>query len=98
MSKLVPTGDHIIVETVEEETTSKSGIIIPDTASKERPVKGEVIAVGPGKMLDSGKRLEMEVKVGDIVIFSKYGPNEVKIDGKEYLILSASDVYAKIGK
>jgi len=98
MSKLVPTGDHIIVETVEEETTSKSGIIIPDTASKERPVKGEVIAVGPGKMLDSGKRLEMEVKVGDIVIFSKYGPNEVKIDGKEYLILSASDVYAKIAK
>jgi len=98
MSKLVPTGDHIIVETVAEETTSKSGIIIPDTASKERPIKGEVIAVGPGKMTDSGSRLEMEVKVGDIVIFSKYGPNEVKVEGKDYLILSASDVYAKIGK
>lgn len=96
MTKIVPTGDHIVVEPVSEENTSASGIIIPDTASKEKPMKGKVLAVGPGKMGDDGKRREMEVNEGDIVLFSKYGPTEVKVEGKEVLILSASDIYAKL--
>ena len=95
MSKIIPTGDNIVVEPVTEEV-SASGIIIPDTASKEKPMKGKVLAIGPGKLKDDGSRLEMEVKEGDTVLFSKYGPTEVKLDGKEVLILSASDIYAKL--
>lgn len=95
MSKVIPTGDNVVVEPLAEEVSS-SGIIIPDTASKEKPMKGKVLAVGPGKMLDNGTRREMEVKEGDTVLFSKYGPTEVKIEGKEVLILSASDIYAKL--
>jgi len=95
MAKVVPTGDNVVVEPVVEEVSS-SGIIIPETASKEKPMKGKVIAVGPGKLTDDGKRLEMEIKEGDIVLFSKYGPTEVKVEGKEVLILSASDIYAKL--
>jgi len=94
MAKLVPTGDNIVVEPVTEEVSS-SGIIIPDTASKEKPMKGKVIAVGPGKLGKDGSRMKMEIDEGDTVLFSKYGPTEVKIEGKEVLILSASDVYAK---
>lgn len=96
MSKINPTGDNIVVEAIKEDSTSASGIIIPDTASKEKPMKGNVIAVGPGKMTNEGKRLPMELEVGDVVLFSKYGPTEVKVDGKEVLILSASDIYAKL--
>lgn len=96
MSKIVPVSDNIVVEALKEDITSASGIIIPDTASKEKPIKGKVLAAGPGKIMDDGKRKEMEVKVGDIVLFSKYGPTEVKVDGKEVLILSAADIYAKI--
>ncbi len=95
MAKIIPTGDHIVVEAVTEEV-SASGIIIPDTASKEKPMKGKVLAVGPGKLNDSGQRIEMEVAEGDTVLFSKYGPTEVKVEGKNVLILSASDVYAKL--
>jgi chaperonin GroES len=95
MSKITPTGDHVVVEPINEDITSASGIIIPDTASKEKPMKGKVLAVGPGKF-DDGKREPMEVKVGDTVLFSKYGPTEVKLDGKEVLILSAGDIYATI--
>jgi len=95
MSKIIPTGDNIVVEPVVEEVSS-SGIIIPETASKEKPMKGKVMAVGPGKMTESGKRLEMEIREGDTVLFSKYGPTEVKVEGKEVLILSASDIYAKL--
>ncbi len=95
MAKIIPTGDNIVVEPVTEEV-SASGIIIPDTASKEKPMKGKVIAVGPGKMQENGSRMEMEVKEGDVVLFSKYGPTEVKVEGKEVLILSASDIYAKL--
>ena len=91
----MPTGDNIVVEPVTEEV-SQSGIIIPDTASKEKPMKGKVLAVGPGKMLDNGNRREMEIKEGDTVLFSKYGPTEIKVDGKEVLILAATDVYAKL--
>lgn len=96
MSKIIPTNDHLVVEAINEDTKSVSGIIIPDTASKEKPMKGKVIAVGPGKLTEDGKRLPMDITVGDTVLFSKYGPTEVKVDGKEVLILSASDIYAKL--
>jgi chaperonin GroES len=96
MTKIVPLGDHIVVTAVENETKSAAGFIIPDTASKEKPMKGKVIAAGPGKLDDNGKRMPMDIKAGDTVIFTKYGPTEFKIDGTEYLILSASDVYGKL--
>jgi chaperonin GroES len=96
MAKINPTGDHIVVEAIEEEITSTSGIIIPETASKERPMKGKVLEVGPGKLLDDGKRKPMEVKKGDTVLYTKYGPTEIKLDGKDLLILSAADVMAII--
>ena len=95
MAKIIPTSDHILVEALEEEITA-SGIIIPDTASKEKPQKGKVIAVGSGKVGDDGKRIPIEVKEGDTVLFTKYGPTEVKVDGKEYLVLNESDILAII--
>jgi len=95
MAKIIPTSDHILVEALEEEITA-SGIIIPDTASKEKPQKGKVIAVGSGKTGDDGKRIPLEVKEGDVVLFTKYGPTEVKVDGKEYLVLNESDILAII--
>ncbi len=94
MSKIVPVGDNIVVEAIEETMTSESGIIIPDSASKEKPMRGTVLAVGPGKMNDKGERTPMEVKEGDVVLFSKYGPTEVKIDGKDLLVLANNDIYA----
>lgn len=94
MSKIVPVGDNIVVEAIEETMTSDSGIIIPDSASKEKPMRGKVLAVGPGKMNDKGERTPMEVKEGDVVLFSKYGPTEVKIDGKDLLVLANNDIYA----
>ncbi|MCX8094842.1 MAG: co-chaperone GroES [Caldisericia bacterium] len=93
--KLKPIGDKIIVEPEKEEEKTKSGIVLPDTA-KEKPQKGKVIAVGPGKVLDNGQRSPMEVKVGDTVIYSKYAGTEVKIEDKEYLILSDRDILAII--
>lgn len=96
MSKIIPTNDHLVVEAINEDVKSASGIIIPDTASKEKPMKGKVLAVGPGKLTEEGKRLPMDINEGDTVLFSKYGPTEVKVEGKELLILSASDVYAKL--
>lgn len=96
MSKIVPFGDNVVVEPIEEELTSESGIIIPDSASKEKPMTGKVVSVGPGKMMDNGERKNMEIQVGDTVLYSKYGPSEVKVDGKEYLIIAASDIYGKI--
>ena len=96
MAKIIPTSDNLVVEAVAEEITSESGIIIPDTASKEKPMKGKVLAAGPGKLKDDGTSMAMEVVEGDMVLFSKYGPTEVKVDGKEVLILSASDIYAKL--
>src|SRR5438876_9613466 len=91
---LKPLDDRIVVTAIEEEDTTASGLVIPDTA-KERPQEGEVIAVGPGRFED-GQRIPMDVSVGDKVIYSKYGGTEVKIDGVEYLILSARDVLAVI--
>ena len=94
MSKLniKPLADRVLVEPLEAETKTASGIIIPDTA-KEKPQKGNIVAVGPGKRQDNGEVAPMGVKVGDLVIFGQYGGNEVKIDGDEYLMLSESDIY-----
>src|SRR6266498_3813689 len=93
---LKPLEDRIVVKPSEEEEMTVSGLVIPDTA-KERPQEGEVIAVGPGRFED-GNRIPMDVKVGDKVIYSKYGGTEVKIEGEEYLILSARDVLAVVAK
>jgi len=93
---LTPLDDRIVVRAKEEEETTVSGIVIPDTA-KEKPQEGTVVAVGPGRFED-GQRVPMDVKVGDSVIYSKYGGTEVKVEGEEYLILSARDVLAVIDK
>lgn len=92
-AKIRPLEDRLVVEAVTEEKHS-SGIIIPDTVSKEKPQKGKVLAVGPGKFDNNGKRIPMEIAVGDVVLFTKYGPTEVKVDGKELLVLNQSDVLA----
>jgi len=91
---LKPLGDHLIIQTTEVDTTTKSGIVLPETIDKEKPQQGEVIAVGPGRMSDDGKRLAMSVAVGQKVLFKKYAPDEIKIEDKEYLVLSESDVIA----
>lgn len=95
--KLKPLGDHIIVKASKPEEVTKSGIILPGS-DKEKPEQGEVLAVGAGKIMENGSRSAMEVKVGDIVIFKKYSPDEFKIDGQEVLVLSASDVIAILEK
>jgi chaperonin GroES len=92
-AKIHPVGDRVVVKPMAKEETTKSGLIIPDTA-KEKPQEGEVIAVGAGKVLDNGKRSEMEVKVGDRVLFAKYGGTEFKLDGDELLVLRESDILA----
>jgi chaperonin GroES len=92
--KLKPLGNKIILEAVSKEEKTKSGIIIPDTVDKDKPEQGKVLAVGPGKIDDAGKRIPMDVKVGDTVLFSKYSPTEIKIDGKEYLVVSDEDIMA----
>lgn len=89
--KLRPLQDRILVQRVEEETTTKGGIIIPDTA-KEKPAEGKVVAVGNGKLGDDGKRVALEIKKGDRILFGKYAGTEVKIEGDEYLIMREDDV------
>jgi chaperonin GroES len=89
--KLRPLQDRILVQRVEEETTTKGGIIIPDTAN-EKPAEGKVVAVGNGKIGDDGKRVALEVKKGDRILFGKYSGTEVKISGEEYLIMREDDV------
>lgn len=91
-----PLSDHILIEPIKEEEKTKSGILLPDTAEKEKPEQGKVIAVGPGKKTEDGKIIPVEVKPGDIVLFTKYGPNEIKIDDKEYLIAKEEDILAII--
>ena len=93
MSK--PLNDHIVVQRVEEETVSKGGIIIPDTA-KEKLAKGKVLAVGTGKLSKDGKRQAIEIKTGDVVLFGKYSGSEVKLNGVDYVILREDDVLAII--
>ena len=92
----MPLEDHIILEPVEEETTTKSGIILPSD-NKEKPSKGKVIAVGAGKILDNGTRAPIDVTIGDTVYFTKYAPDEIEVDGKIYLVIKQSSVLAKQG-
>jgi len=94
MSHLTPIGDHIIVKAVKTEKMSPSGIIIPETVDKERPERGEVIAVGPGRDLENGTKSSMPVSVGQVVLFKKYSPDEIKIDNEEFLVIRAEDVMA----
>lgn len=95
--KIRPLNDRILVQRVEEEEKTAGGIIIPDNA-KEKPVEGTIIAVGPGKLSDAGERVALQVKEGDIVLFSKYGGADVRIDGEDYLILREDDVLGVIEK
>lgn len=88
-----PLADRVVVKALPQEETTKGGIVLPDTA-KEKPQEGEVVAVGPGALGDDGKRIPLEVAVGDKVIYSKYGGTEIKIEGEEYLILRESDILA----
>jgi len=89
--KIKPLQDRILVQRVEEEQQTKGGIIIPDTA-KEKPIEGKVVAVGGGRVGDDGKKIPLEVKKGDLILFGKYGGTEVKIGGEEYLIMREDDV------
>jgi chaperonin GroES len=91
-----PLSNHLFIEPVEEENKTKSGIVLPETAEKEKPIKGKIIAVGPGKLNDKGELIPMSVKVGDIVLFKKYGPDEVEIEGKKYLVGDEDDILAII--
>lgn len=92
--KLRPLADRLLVEAISEDEITKAGIILPDTVDREKPEKGRIVALGSGKLLDNGQRLAWEVKVGDTVFFKKYAPDEIKVDDKEYLILSESDILA----
>lgn len=95
-----PLGNNVVVKAVSEEEKTQSGIILPDTVNKEKPEKGEVVAIGPGKLMDNGSKAAMSVQIGDKVIFKKYSPDEIKLreDGKEveYLILSEDDILAVV--
>ena len=95
--KVRPLNDRILVKRLEEEEMTKGGIIIPDSA-KEKPAEGEIIAVGKGKINDNGDRIKMDVKVGDRVLFSKYGGTDVKIDGVDHLIMREDDILAVVEK
>jgi chaperonin GroES len=96
-AKLQPLADRVLVKPIEKEEKTKSGIYLPDTA-KEKPQEGKVLAVGPGKMTEDGKRIPLDLKVGDRVIYAKYGGTEIKVDEEELIILRESDILAKKGK
>lgn len=89
-----PLSNHLFIEPLEEEKTTKSGIVLPDTAEKERPIKGKVLATGPGKLNEKNERIPMSVKIGDVVLFKKYGPDEVELEGKKYLVGDEDDILA----
>ena len=89
--KLEPLADRLVVKPIEREEVTKGGILLPDTV-KERPQEGEVIAVGPGRLTEEGKRIAMDVKVGDVVMYAKYGGTEIKVDDEELMILRESDI------
>lgn len=91
---LRPLSDRVIVAPLAKEELSKGGIILPDTVDKERPEQGKVIAIGPGKLQENGQRVAIGVKVGDTVLFKKYAPDEIKLDGETYLVLAESDLMA----
>ena len=92
-STLTPLGDRVVVKTLAAETKTSSGIVLPDSA-QEKPVMGEVISVGPGKYNDEGKRIPLDVKAGDIVVYAKYGGTEIKFEGQELIILQERDILA----
>lgn len=92
--KLTPLYDHVIIQKTKEEEITKSGIVLPATADKEKPVQGTVLAIGPGKFNEDGERMPMSVKEGDVVVFKKYSPDEIKIDGEEYLVVAETDIIA----
>jgi chaperonin GroES len=92
--KLQPLGDRVVVKPIEREEVTKGGIVLPDTV-KEKPQEGKILAAGPGRLSEDGKRIAMDVKVGDVVLYVKYGGTEVKIDGEELMILRESDILAK---
>jgi chaperonin GroES len=92
--KLQPLGDRLVVKPIEREEVTKGGIVLPDTA-KEKPQEGEVLAVGPGRLTEDGKRIATDIKVGDIVIYAKYGGIEIKVDDEELLILREGDILAQ---
>jgi len=96
-TKLQPLADRVLVKPTEKEEKTKSGIYLPDTA-KEKPQEGEVVAVGPGKLDENGKRIPLDIKVGDRVIYAKYGGTEIKVDDVEMMILRESDILAKKSK
>ncbi len=93
--KIQPLADRVVIKVLEAEEKTASGIVLPDKA-KEKPQEGEVVAVGTGKLLDTGVRVEMDLKAGDRVLFSKYAGTEVKIDGQEYLIMRQDDILGKL--
>ena len=95
---IIPISDHVLIEPIKGEETSKGGILLPQTAEKERPEQGKIIAAGPGKKDETGKIIPLEVKPGDKVLFTKYGPNEIKVDDKEYLIAKEEDILAIINE
>jgi chaperonin GroES len=94
MAKLQPLGDRVVIKAIEREEVTKGGIVLPDTA-KEKPQEGEVIAVGPGRLTEDGKRIAMEVEVGERVIYAKYAGTEIRLDDEEFIILRESDILAK---
>jgi chaperonin GroES len=95
--QLKPLGDKVVVEVIDEPQTTASGIVLPDSA-KEKSQRGTVVAIGSGKLLDSGERVALEVKVGDTVVFAKYGGTEIDLDGKDLMILSERDIHAVVEK
>ena len=98
MMKIKPLGDHVVVKPIEKEEVTASGIVLPDTVEKEKKAEGEVVAVGPGKLLESGSRAPLEVAVGDRILFEKWGGEEVEVDKVEYKIISADKILAILEK
>ena len=95
VNQLNPMADRVVIRPIEQAKVSQGGIILPDTVA-ERPLEGEVVAAGPGRVLDSGKRLEMDLKTGDKVIYSKYAGTEIKVEDEELLVMGSNDIMAKI--
>lgn len=95
--EIKPLSNHVFIEPLKEDKTTKSGIVLPETAEKEKPVLGKVVAVGPGKLDEKGMRMPMSVKVGDKVLFKKYGPDEIEVEGKKYLVGEETDILAIYG-
>ena len=96
MVNFKPLSNHVFIEPLKEEKATKSGIVLPETAEKEKPMVGKILAVGPGKLSEKGDTVPMSVKVGDKVLFKKYGPDEIEVDGKKYLVGEETDILAII--